>query len=233
MSLPTPDDTILTHKEKLMIKRILITEDHSVVRLGIVLLVKDLFTNAEIKEADTFDAALAHLDGEPIDLMILDVNIPGGGNTGMIEVARFRQPKIRILIFSAYNEKLYALRFIKEGANGYISKDAGQEEIKKAILTVLGGNTYMSNEVQADLIASMQTNKAGAGDEILSLSNREIEIAELLIRGFSTNMIAEKLHLQKSTVSTHKANIFEKMNVENIPDLAVKAGRYFEERNTH
>ena len=222
----------LNLKKNLMTKRILITEDHNVVRLGIVLLIKELFGDVEIKEAVDFDTALSYLSDIPFDLMIFDVNIPGGSKTGMVEIIKLRQPGTPILILSAYSEKLYALRFIKEGADGYISKDAGTEEIKKAILTVMGGNTYLSAAVQVDLYHSLQKKNADHADEILSLSNRELEIVELLIKGYSTNMIAEKLHLQKSTVSTHKAKIFEKLAVQNIPELTLKAEKYFEDRSS-
>jgi len=218
-------------KKSLMTKRILITEDHSVVRLGIVLMIKELFGDVEVKEAADFDTALSYLSNGSFDLLIFDVNIPGGSKTGMIEIIKLRQPAAPILILSAYSEKLYALRFIKEGADGYVSKDAGTEEIKKAILAVLGGNTYLSASVQADLYHSLQKKNNDHADEILSLSNRELEIVELLIKGHSTNMIAEKLHLQKSTISTHKAKIFEKLAVENIPELTLKAKKYFDDLN--
>src|SRR5690349_7153195 len=116
---------------------ILIAEDHGIVRVGTTLLVKELFVTVQVDEAGDFNKTLKMLGEKTYDLLILDINIPGGNTFNMIEVARLRQKDIPILIFSSYDEELYALRFLEPGATGYVSKDAPTDEIKNAIKKVI------------------------------------------------------------------------------------------------
>src|SRR5258708_6029258 len=116
---------------------ILIADDHEIVRVGTTLLVKEIYSTATVEQTDDFNKALQLLDKNKYDLLILDVNIPGGNTFDMIGLARLRQKDIPILIFSSYDEELYSLRFLEEGANGYVSKDASSNMVKQAIKTVL------------------------------------------------------------------------------------------------
>ena len=201
---------------------ILIADAHEIVRVGTTLLVKEIFSTAIVEQTDDFNKALQLLDKKKYDLLILDVNIPGGDTFDMIGLARLRQKDVPILVFSSYDEQLYSLRFLEEGANGYISKNASSHMIKKAIKTVLDKKDYVSNEVQEQLLNIFKDKKGKQSSELALLSNREIEIVRLLIRGVGTKETGQILNLRKNTISTYKARIFKKLQVNNVIELADK-----------
>jgi DNA-binding NarL/FixJ family response regulator len=200
---------------------ILIAEDHSVVRMGIIFLVKELYADAEIIETETFDEAIQVLNKRHFDVLLLDIHIPGGDNLQMVEAVKLRQPATAVLIVSSYDEQLYALRYIRAGAHGYLQKNAGPEEIKKAIKKVLNNEKYISQLIREQLVMQ-KLDPNNKQNEVDTLSNRETEIMQLLVRGSSTSEIKETLNIQDSTVSTYKVKIFEKMQVSNVVELAEK-----------
>jgi two-component system invasion response regulator UvrY len=198
---------------------ILIAEDHGIVRVGIIILIKELFTAVKIEETSNFNTTLKMLGEKKYDLLILDISIAGGNAFSMIELARLRQKDLSILVFSSYDEELYALRFLESGANGYVAKKASTDEIKIAIKKVIEKKSYVSRLVHEQLLTSFK-NKSNTG--ITSLSNRELEIIRLLITGIGTKETGKILNLQKNTISTYKARIFKKLEVNNIIELAGK-----------
>ena len=125
-------------------------------------------------------------------------------------------------MFSSYDEQLYGLLYLQAGADGYLSKDAAEDEFKTAVLSVLDNKKYMSADMQQININRLINPKEFLPDPIVSLSPREKDVMNLLKEGFGTAKIAEKLSLQLSTVSTYKARIFEKMGVKNIVELITK-----------
>jgi DNA-binding NarL/FixJ family response regulator len=199
---------------------ILIAEDYSIVRVGTMILIREIYPDARIVEAETFEEVLKELTTATFDLLLLDIHIPGGDNLQMIEAVHLRQPGVPILIFSSYEEHMYALRYMQAGAKGYLQKRSAPEEIKKAIQKVINNEKYMSNEVQQLLVN--QALYADTGDGTKSLSNREMEVMQLLIKGATTSEIKISLNLQDSTVSTYKSRIFEKLQVSNVIELAEK-----------
>lgn len=207
---------------------ILIADDHAIVRHGTMLFINEWLPGARISEADNFNKVVKILGELSIDLLILDINIPGGNNIQMIDVARLKQPGIRILIFTAYDEQLYALRYLQAGANGYLHKLASEEQIKKAIETVLNDEQYMSRDVKDALLRMVMTNgkKNAQTNPLQTLSNREIEVARFLVQGLSLMEISKALHLQISTVSTYKNRIFEKLEINNLIELVEKVRLY-------
>lgn len=199
----------------------LIAEDHSIVRMGVRLLIKECYPRAVIIECATFTSALQYLSDHPYDLLLLDINIPGGGSTTMIDAIRLRQPGQAILIFSSYEEQVHALRYLKAGANGYLHKESSPDTIQLAIQKVLKNEFYASDTVKEMLLEKIIEPSKTA--KLLSdLSNRELEVMQLLIKGYSSSQIKQALHLQLSTISTYKARIFEKLNVSNVIELAEK-----------
>lgn len=207
---------------------ILIADDHAIVRHGTMLFINEWLPGARISEADNFNKVVKTLGELSIDLLILDINIPGGNNIQMIDVARLKQPGIRILIFTAYDEQLYALRYLQAGANGYLHKLASEDQIKKAIETVLNDEQYMSRDVKDTLLRMVMTNgkKNAQTNPLQTLSNREIEVARFLVQGLSLMEISKALHLQISTVSTYKNRIFEKLEINNLIELVEKVRLY-------
>ncbi len=203
-------------------KHILIADDHDVVRYGVMLLIKELLPWAEISQAGSFPDALTVVETKKIDLVVLDINIPGGNNIQMLEALDKKQKGIKVLIFSAYDENLYALRYLQAGAKGYLYKQNSNQDVKLALQSVLSGGTYMSKAVKDSLINNLLNKNPEDQNPIEILSNRELEVAQMLIFGHGITEISVALNLQMSTVSTYKNRIFEKLNVENIVQLIDK-----------
>ena len=201
---------------------VLVVEDHSIVRTGIKNTLKEHLTQtAAIIAVERFSQAIDELMNRPFNLVILDINVPGGDAPGMIQKLKQIRPEVRILVFSGYDEQFYAIPYLQAGANGYISKNVSDEEFVKAVKTVLKGDTYLSEEVQQQALTKMLHSKGNKydGSPIDFLSAREVEVYHLLIRGHSTAEIGELTKLHASTISTYKRRIFDKTGVDNVVDL--------------
>lgn len=205
---------------------ILIADDHSVVRQGVAMILKDNFKFAKIFQAGTFRDTLNVLKENPVRLLILDINFPDGNSLSILEDARELRPDIKILIFSAFDEDVYALRYLNAGANGYLNKLSSEEEIIYAIQTIINSGKYITAKVQDKILESYISGKPL--NPIDSLSNREIEIARLMIKGYGNLEISNLLHIQRTTVSTYKTRIFEKLQVDSVPALIEVFKLYFE-----
>ncbi len=207
-------------------KTILVADDHSIVRLGVSQIISTLSIPSAVEEASTFDEVIACLETRPVDLLILDINIPGGNNLQMIDAVRLRQPGIRILMFSGYDEQLFAINYIQAGADGYLVKYSPEEEIRSAISTVIGGQKYMSAATKEQLINMLHSQREPSQNPLSILSGREIEVMYLLTKGIPVARIADMLNLQVTTVSTYKTRIFEKLQISNIVELLEKVKMY-------
>lgn len=193
--------------------KILIADDHSVVRQGISLILKESFKNVTINHSETFPDTLSLIKEENFDLLLLDINIPGGNNIAMIQEVKKAAKNIRILMFSAYEEEKYAARYIQAGAHGYLNKLSDEDKIIRTVKDILDGNKDASDGI-------IQANSHGGKNPLLVLSGRELQIAELLVNGEGNLEIANKLNIRMSTVSTFKSRIFEKLNVDNVVTLS-------------
>lgn len=222
---PVPLFTLSLVKLKAMIS-ILIADDHAVVRYGTSRILKEMLPDAKVTEAENFPRLLSLLDGGIFRLLILDINIPGGNNLQMIDVVRLRQPQIKLLVFSGYDEQVYALRCLQAGADGYLMKDSGEEEIKTAVSAVLKNERYSSTAIKQHLLNSLIDRKPVKDNPLQALTDRETEVLHQLIKGLNTASIARLLNLQTSTISTYKTRIFEKMSVSNVVELAEKVRVY-------
>lgn len=209
-----------------MTTSILIADDHAVVRYGTARIIKELLPEARIEEAENLSRLLAVLEKEAFDLLILDINIPGGNNLQMIDVILLRRPQLRILVFSGYDEQVYALRCLRAGAQGYLMKDSPENEIRTAVAAMLRDEKYSSSAIQQHLLNSVIDNKPVEEHPLKRLTDRETEVLLLLVKGQSSASIAKQLNLQISTISTYKARIFEKLNVSNVIELAEKIKIY-------
>ena len=198
-------------------KNILIVDDHLVVLTGVTIILEENFKDINIFTTENFTDTILSLKENKIDLIILDINIPGGKNLGMIPEIRNLQPDAKILIFSVYHKDSYACQYIIAGANGYLNKLSNKETIVEAIESVLKtGSYYPANIVNA--IISMSNTKQ-IKNPLDKLSKRELEISELLLEGNGNIEIANKLNIGMTTVSTHKNKIFNKLNIKNIVEL--------------
>jgi len=195
---------------------ILLADDHSVVRHGVSLILKDAFNRINITHCDSFDQVISKLR-EKQDLIFLDINLPGGNSTKMIERIRQNYPNLLILMFSAYDETQYALRYIHAGANGYLNKDSSDVEIVKAVRSIIETGKYISDAVKEKILENALYKTPI--NPLESLSDREIEVAELLVSGEGNLEISNKLNIQMTTVSTFKNRIFEKLGINNVVRL--------------
>lgn len=204
--------------------QIIIAEDHPLILMGIQHLLMEHRPDVEMTCTSDFTRTLAMLEKQQFDLLIMDINLPGGDKVGMVHSVRLKQPKIPILVCSSYDEQLYALPFLKAGANGYISKTAMNDDFTQAVDQVLSGRIYASAEVMRNAFGQL-FNARGQEESISDkLSEKELEVARLLAKGLSTKAISEHIHLSSSSVSSYKSKIFEKLGVSNVIELTT----YFE-----
>ncbi|MCO6173419.1 response regulator transcription factor [Flavobacterium sp. NRK F10] len=196
-----------------MQKKILIVDDHVVVRLGVEILLKDEINNFEIYEAENFSQCLDKISKDKFDLVILDIHLPDGKRTEMIKDIKSIQD-IKVLIFSAHEEVNVASNFLKAGANGFVSKFVDEKKLLSAIHAILSGENFFD----ADVIKYSNSHGFDSFEEILS--SRELEVANLLVQGFGNLEISNELNIKMSTVSTYKTRIFEKLKVLNTIELA-------------
>jgi len=197
--------------------KILIVDDHLVVRTGVAIVLKNKIQNLSVSNAENFIEAIAIVRKNYFNLIILDINIPGGRNLGMIEDLRAIQPDVKILMFSAFEEDQYAYRFILSGADVYLNKLCSEKEIIEAVTTVLENGKYIPAAI-VNRILEATINKTPINPLDL-LSKREFEITGLLVNGNGNLEIANKLNIQMSTVSTYKKRVFEKLKISNIVEL--------------
>jgi DNA-binding NarL/FixJ family response regulator len=200
-----------------MTKKILIVDDHLVVRNGVAMVLEKQIEGVIISNAENFFEAIALLKDAPFDLVILDINILGGKNTEMIDDIRAIQPSVKILVFSAHEEEQYALKYISAGANGYLNKLCSEEKMMFAINSIFESSTYLSAELVTKLVEARTSKKTINPLDVLS--KREIQIAELLINGNGNLEISNMLNIHMSTVSTYKARVFEKLKITNLVEL--------------
>ena len=196
--------------------RVLLADDHNLVREGLKQL---LAATADIRvegEAADGDQALAKAKANDYDLAVLDMSMPGLSGIELIKRLRVEKPRLRLLVLSMHGEEQYAVRALKAGASGYLTKDSASAQLVSAIRKVAGGGMHISEAAAAQLVG------AGAGGDALPhsrLSNREFEVFRLLVAGEGPTGIATRLHLSVKTVSTHKTRILEKMGMESTAEL--------------
>lgn len=203
----------------MMRTKVLIVDDHPLVREGLAGRISAQPDMEVCGEASGVDEALALLDATQPTLMIVDLTLKAGHGLNLIKRANERAPRTKILVFSAHDEALFGERSMRAGAHGYVSKQEGQEKVLQAVRTVLRGEPYASSE-------SIRRLRAGGrlkGGGIERLSDRELEVFELIGRGGSTRSIAQRLHLSVHTIETHRENIRAKLNLQNGAELVQRA----------
>lgn len=204
--------------------QIIIAEDHPLVSAGMQFLLTTHNPHMVVTCTADFSKTIAILEKRRFDLLIMDINLPGGDKVSMVSSARLRQPELPILVCSSYDEHLYALPFLKAGANGYISKTSINEDFTKAVDQVLGGRVYASPEVMQHVFHQLLNSRDTQDLVIDKLSGKELDVAQLLVKGHSTKAIGEKLHLSASSISIYKSKIFEKLGISNLLELT----KYFQ-----
>ena len=196
-----------------------IADDHGAVRLGMKYMISDWMPGTAISYAEDMGELIALLDLNKIDLVVLDVNLPGGNNFQMVRRIKDKQRQARVLVFSAYDEVLYALRYLDAGADGYLQKDGTEQDIRDALNTVFKGGKYLSSGMKDYMLEQRLREGEFQENPLMELSNREMEVCQLLARGKRIGEIAHELNLHTSTIGTYKNHIFQKLAVRNMVEL--------------
>jgi two-component system invasion response regulator UvrY len=201
--------------------KILIADDHSVVREGLKLILKDLKIPGLIEEVEEGHEALNKITIGNYDFVILDILMPGLSGLDILNALKVRNIKVNILILSAYSQGQYAVRALELGASGYISKNSAPEELALAIKKVFSGEKYISSDIIGKLVSNIQK----PDDTFLHnrLSEREFQIMCFLVKGTSIIEIGKKLSISEKTVSAHRAHLLEKMGMKSNTELALYA----------
>lgn len=215
MSAPKPQKNSPSEK-----RRVLVVDDHPVFRHGISALINaedDLIVCGEGSSSATALDAMRTL--KP-DVALLDISLPGTNGIELIKLMKAEEPKLPLLMLSMHDESLYALRALRAGALGYVMKAEALTHVLDALRKVLKGEVYVSPRLSERLIfQAIQSVDGGMGSPVDKLSDRELEVLELLGRGFGTKEIASELHLSVKTIETHRAHIKEKLGFRDAGEM--------------
>ena len=215
-------------KEKAASKRIVIVDDHPLFRKGLEQLISSSGDAFHIcGEAGDATEGMSVIRQLKPDLAIVDLSLPGANGIELIKNIRAEFQKLPVLILSMHDESLYALRALRAGAQGYVMKQEALENVVTAIREVLAGRPYLSHDMSSKLITNFAsgTNEANPTDK---LSDRELEILELIGKGRDVREIAKALHISAKTVETHRAHIKEKLNLKNARQVTRFAVQWVE-----
>ncbi len=197
--------------------RVLIADDHEVVRRGLKQILLEDFSFAHIEEAGDCPSLVEKALGADWDIIVSDLAMPGGGGLEALKQIKLEKPKVPILILSIYPEEQYALRVMKAGASGYLNKDAAPEELVVAVNRVLSGRRYITEGVAEKLASKIDRQDDVPAHELLS--DREWDVFRHLANGKSVTEISDMLSLKSTTVSTYRTRILVKMNMKTNADL--------------
>jgi len=197
--------------------RIVIADDHTIMREGLKRILDGAEDMTVVGEAVDGFEALAHVRKGGFDLLMLDLSMPGRSGVELIRQIKDEVPKLPILVLTMHDEEQYAVRAIRAGARGYLTKESAGTQLLSAIRKVASGRPYISAEVAEQLaIDAMPSSEHLPHEE---LSNREFEVFSLLVSGKSITEIADMLHLSAKTVSTHKTRILQKMSMTSLAEM--------------
>jgi DNA-binding NarL/FixJ family response regulator len=204
--------------------RVVIADDHTIVREGLKQLLCAASDVEVVDEARDGHEALRVVRESEFEVLLLDLSMPGKSGMDLIKQVKGEKPKLKILVLSMHAEHQYAVRAIKAGASGYLTKDSASTQLLSAIRKVAGGGAVISAEVAEQLALAAMPHADGPPHA--SLSDREYQVFQLIVGGVSVSDIAQQLNLSVKTVSTHKARLMEKMGLANQAELIHYAIRH-------
>ena len=205
--------------------RIVMADDHAIVREGLKRIVSGVPDFQVVGEAGDGNEVMRLARELDFDLLVLDLSMPGRSGMELIKLVKAEKPRVRILVLSMHDEHQYAVRAIKSGASGYLTKESAPALLEQALRKIAGGGAWVSAEVAQQLALGAMPGGEAAPHE--ALSGREFEVFQLLAAGHSVTDIAGRLSLSVKTVSTHKANLMHKLGLGNASELvryAIKHG---------
>jgi DNA-binding NarL/FixJ family response regulator len=200
--------------------RVLIVDDHPLLRKGVGQLIdqeKDLFV---VAEAENAPKAIAAIENSQPDVALIDISLNGTSGIELLKDIKARFPKLKMLVLSMHDESVYAHRALRAGASGYIMKQEGTEKVLFALRRVLQGEVYLSERLGNRMLHTLVHGRASlTSSPVEVLSNRELEVFNLIGQGHGTRVIAEMLHLSIKTIESHRAHIKEKLHLQTASEL--------------
>jgi two-component system, NarL family, invasion response regulator UvrY len=197
--------------------RILVADDHSVMRNGIIKSINEHFPNAEFGEAANACEIMQQINSSKWHLAILDISMPGRNGMQVLKDIKEVEPATKVIIFSMYPEDQFAIRALKAGASAYLTKDVTGKELGVAIQKIINGGTYITSSVAELMTNELRSDFKKPIHEILS--DREHEVFLLIASGKSVSVIGEELSLSVKTISVYRSNILAKMNLKNNSEI--------------
>jgi DNA-binding NarL/FixJ family response regulator len=204
--------------------RIVIADDHPVVRRGLRAIVEDALLPADVHEAGNAAELLTLVRKREPDVVLLDIAMPGRSGLEALKELRREHPKIPMLVLSIHSADEFAVRSIKAGASGYLTKDSAPEELIDAIRTVVAGRRYLTPSVAERLASAVESDAKGAPHEMLS--DREFHVLRMLAAGKTNGEVAGELALSAKTISTYRTRTLRKMGMRTNAELAQYAVRH-------
>ncbi|MGE0635358.1 MAG: response regulator [Bacteroidia bacterium] len=197
--------------------KFLIADDHAIVRKGLAQLLREEFSDAEIQEASNSNEIIEKAKSAIWDTILMDISMPGRNGLETLKQIRDMGVKAPVLVISMHPEEQYAVRVIKAGASGFLNKDSATDELIAAVHKVLLGKKYISATLAEKLAEGIDSSSQKPAHELLS--DRELQVFQLLASGKTVGEIADEISLSVNTISTYRARILEKLNLSNNAEL--------------
>jgi two-component system invasion response regulator UvrY len=197
--------------------KILVTDDHAVLRRGLMEILEDGFGKVQFGEAANTGEAIAQVEKQAWDLTVLDITMPGRSGLDALKEIKSLKPETRVLVLSVHSEDQFAVRALKAGAGGYLNKDSAPEELVKAARKVMSGGRYVSDSLAEKLANTLE--KKHSDNPHQDLSDREFQVLLLIGSGKTVSEIGVELSLSVKTVSTYRARILEKMGLNTNAEM--------------
>ncbi|MFA5477928.1 MAG: response regulator transcription factor [Bacteroidales bacterium] len=204
---------------------LIIVDDHTLFRNGLRALLESHYENIHIREAGSGEQFLELLQQSVPDLVLMDISMPGMDGAEATRQALAQYPQLKIIALSMFGDEAYYYKMIDAGVQGFVLKDSEIAEVRAAIDTVMDGETYFSHELLLKVIRKMPHSSPAEATPEIQLSEREMEVLQLICDGLSNQDIAEKLFISKRTVDKHRSNILSKANSRNTAQLVMTAIR--------
>jgi DNA-binding NarL/FixJ family response regulator len=202
--------------ESVLVQRVLLVDDHAVVRRGVRAILEEDMPGIAVAEAANGDAALAAL-AQPFDCLVLDLSMPGRNGLDLLAEIKHRHPDLPVLIMSLHGEEQFAVRALRAGASGYLTKSAAPEQLVAAVTKLLRGGRYVSDTLAERLAADVGGAVPSSPHE--RLSDREFDVMRGIASGNSVSEIAAQMHLSVKTVSTYRTRLLDKMGMATNAEL--------------
>ena len=210
---------IRSHQKNIV--KIIVVDDHAVVRRGLIQILESMQEVNSVSEASSGNELIELLKEDEYDVVVLDISMPGKSGLDVLKEIKTIKQNISVLILSIHPEEQYAVRALKAGASGYITKDSAPEELVTAVQRIMGGRKYISQSLAEKLAGSYDISSPKLPHEILS--DREFEVFKMIASGNTVSNIAESLFLSAKTISTYQSRIYEKTGLKSRSEITLYA----------